>query len=324
MALTSTSLTDTGMGLGFTTNFQVQYEDSLPNQANVIQHANALLAIIENEYTVTTGWFNTPPGNFGTGDRQKVYLNLADTATLTGTNFPGGNNTGHGNPINLDAQNLDGSATADERVKMVFMAEWSEILMSLSGGKWNAGNSSGEALSQYCSIIRFQTGHYSYYSSGSWVDTWLNSPPRQYQWVTTTKGTDKDAVSFGCALAFIYYLNVQLGFDINSIIAAGAPTLANVYKNLTGDTFDPTSDFEQIMDAAFPPNNPDGTIRTSVIQEPNKDNPFPLPSIHALSALHYVDNTLHLQPRSIRLLINLSGQHSLRPALNTNRRATMI
>lgn len=319
MALTSVGLNDIfGQGAGLTTNFHVRIEDTLVNQANVIANANALLSVIEAEFTVTTNWFNTPAGKFGTGNRQVVNLNLPNRNTN-----PGANNFGYGSAINLDAQNFNSNAAVSaELVKNVFMAEWSEILMSLSGGKWNASDSSGEALSQYCSIIRFNAGHYNYY--GSFVGIWLNNLPRQYQWVTTTEGTDKDKVSFGCALAFIFYLNVQLGFDINSIIAAGAPTLAGVYKNLTGDTFDPTPDFKQIMDAAFPPNNPDGTIRTSIINGPNQDNPFPLPSIHALSALHYVNNTLHVQPRSIRLLINISGQHSLRPALNTNRRATML
>src|SRR5690242_16162433 len=96
MALTSAGLTDVGMGAGLTTNFHVQYEDTLLGQARVIANANALLAVVENEFNVTTGWFGTPGGNFGTGQRQVVNLNLADGS--------GANNSGHGNPINLDAQ----------------------------------------------------------------------------------------------------------------------------------------------------------------------------------------------------------------------------
>jgi hypothetical protein len=81
----------------------------------------------------------------------------------------------------VDAQNLTSNgALAAGRVEDVFMAEWSEILMSV-GGKWNAGDSSGEGLSQFCSILRFQTGHYNYY--GSFVDNWLNGTG------TTNQGT---------------------------------------------------------------------------------------------------------------------------------------
>ena len=36
----------------------------------------------------------------------------------------------------------------------------------------------------------------------------------------------------GRAILFIYYLHTQLGYGITSIIAAAAPGLAGVYKNL--------------------------------------------------------------------------------------------
>lgn len=137
--------------------------------------------MIENEFTVTTGWFATPTGRFGAGNRQVVNLNLADGR--------GANNTGYGNAMNLDAQSgNNNAAVAAGRVEMVFMNEWVEILMALSGGRWNAGDSSGEGLSQYAGIVRFQAGHYSYY--GSWVNQWLNVIPRQ-DWVTTTRDRHK-------------------------------------------------------------------------------------------------------------------------------------
>jgi hypothetical protein len=253
MTLTSNGLANAGL----TTNFQVQYESTLPNQANVIANANALLPVLENEFTVTTGWFNTPSGKFGTGNRQVVNLNLAFNS--------GANNSGYGSSINMDAQDANGNAAdAAERVKMLFMNEWVEILMSLSSGKWNAGDSSGEGLSQYCGIVRFQTGHYSYY--GSWVNQWLNTFPRQ-DWVNKTEGTDKDAVSFGCALGFLFYLNTQLNISINQIIAAGSSNLAVVYRILTGDTRDPFQRFSALLALYFPLN------QTSNL---TNDNPFPL------------------------------------------------
>jgi hypothetical protein len=137
----------------------VQYESSLPNQARVVANANALLAVLENEFSITTRWFNTPAGKFGSGNRQVVNLDRASGN--------GGSNGGYGSAISMDSQNNNANASdAGERIKMIFMNEWVEILMSLSGGKWNAGDSSGEALSQYCGIIRFPTGHYSYYGLG--------------------------------------------------------------------------------------------------------------------------------------------------------------
>jgi hypothetical protein len=277
MTLKSAGLTNGGL----TTNFQVQYDDSQPDKANVIANANALLTVVENEFNVTTGWFNTPSGKFGTSNLQIVNLDLPDTAASGGgTNFPGANNSGYGRAINLDSQNLTSDLpTASGMVEMVFMAEWSEILMSLTGGKWNAGNSSGEGLSQFCSIVRFQTGHYNYYSS--WVNQWLNgvsgSPnAARSDWVTQTftgKGTvhgDQDSVSFGCALAFIYYLNAQLNFSINQIIAAGSSTLSAVYSKLTGDPGDPFPFFLALIENVYP------SSATANIPGPVTDNPFPL------------------------------------------------
>src|SRR5262245_19111838 len=101
MALSSVGLTDVGMGAGFTTTFRVQYENTLPNQATVIANANALLALIENEFTLTTAWFNTPGGKFGTGNRQLVNLNIGGGG--------GGNNSGYGRAINMDSLGAGGN-----------------------------------------------------------------------------------------------------------------------------------------------------------------------------------------------------------------------
>src|ERR1035441_9424317 len=114
MSLTSTGLSDLqGLGIGQTTNFIVQYEKTLPNQANVIANANALLPVLETEFTVTTGWFNTPGGKFGAGHQQAVNLNQPDTATGGGSiSEPGAGNNGYSSAISLDAQNLFTGATA--------------------------------------------------------------------------------------------------------------------------------------------------------------------------------------------------------------------
>jgi hypothetical protein len=311
MVLTSNGLTDFGMGAGLTTNFQVQYEDTLPNQAQVIANANALLGVIENEFMITTGWFNTPSGKFGTGNRQVVNLNLAATPT----SFPGANNTGYGNAINLDAQNISGDPATDGRVQMVFMNEWVEILMSLSNGKWNASDSSGEGLSQYCGILQFPIGHYNYY--GSFVNSWLSSTRSGIYVTGSPEGTDKNPVSYGCALLFLFYLNVQLGFSTSEIIQKGASTLSGLYTNLTSDAIDPFLFFKETVDAAFP--------GTSTITKGNLDNPFPLPSSRSLSTQRYI---VALPPEqrtgSIRSLLTRSGKHTLRPTLNSNRGAAIF
>ena len=173
MALSSNNLTDIGQGAGKTTNFWIRYENSLPDQTNVVNNANSLLSVVENEFTVTTGWFGTPSNQFGTSHRQEVRLDQADTDNGGGSfSFPGASNSGFGNPISLDSQNLMSDAPLPaQRVDMVFMAEWVEVLMGIRGN-WNAGDSSGEGLSHWSAITRFQQGHDNYY--GSFVANWLN------------------------------------------------------------------------------------------------------------------------------------------------------
>ena len=87
-----------------------------------------------------------------------------------------------------------------------------------------------------------------------------------------------DAAS-GCAMLFIYYLNVQLGFAIQDIVGA-APGVSNadtclrgVYNNLTGDPGDPFPFFKKLLDDAFPQD------QLSNIPGPNPDNPWPLGSL---------------------------------------------
>jgi len=257
-------------GSGLTANFDVSYEDSLDRQANVIDNANALLAVVENEFTVTTGWFGVPAGKFGPGHRQRVKLDLADSDNGGGSiGLPGANNSGYGNPINLDAVNLiDDHTRGAGMVENAFMAEWSEVLMDVQG-RWNAGDSSGEGLSQFCSIRRFPAGHYSYY--GHWVEPWLNgdstSPnPARSDWVNHTftggggKRGDGDSVSFGCALAFLYYLVTQLQFSETEIIGAGSSTLAGAYAKLTGDHGDPFPAFLGLIEHVHPSS---GTVSLS-------------------------------------------------------------
>ena len=269
MALTSVGLLDLGQGPGQTTNFAVSYESTLPNQAGVIATANALVSVLENEFVVTIGWFGTDPGKFGPKNRQQVNLNLAG----------GGNNSGYGTAINVDAQaNNSNAADAAARVQMVWMNEWVEILMSLSDGRWNAGNSMGEALSQYCGIVRFQTGHYSYYQS--WVQQWLDAHPRQ-NFIDNTEPTDGNVISFGCGLAFLFYLTTQLGYDIRRVVAAGGPTFADLYAKLTGDHASPYPRFAALLERVYPPN------LTVAIGGPVTDDPFPIAAIiRGRTAIH--------------------------------------
>ena len=87
---------------------------------------------------------------------------------------------------------------------------------------------------------------------------------------------------------------------------------------MTGDSVDPFPDFKKVLDNKFPPGV------TATINGPNPDNPFPLSSPRALSALKFIGSLpLPEKTGSVRQLIANHGQAALRPTLNTRRRQTL-
>ena len=280
---------------GNTTNFQLDAPDGFWNglsaaqRTNVTANANSLKGQVEGAFTTTTGWFGTDLTRFGTSHRQDVSFDLADGG--------GASNNGYGSQIHVDTQSNNGTiGTAGPIVAMLWMAEWSEILMSLTSN-WHAGDSSGEGLSQYIAARLFLAGHNDYYNAGGnqvFVQNWLNgdgttnpgtaSPnSARSDWVNNTftgadvSGThvngDGDPVSFGCALAFIYYLTVELGFSINEVISDYSGDLASSYHTVTGDPIDPFPGFAGILNHVFPSGSPATLTGT----DPN--NPFPIAQV---------------------------------------------
>ena len=280
---------------GNTTNFQLDAPDgfwtglSAARQANVAANASFLKGQVESAFTTTTGWFATDTSKFGTSHRQEVAIDQPDGS--------GAFNNGYGSTIHVDAQSNNATAaTAGAIVSMLWMAEWVEILMSLTDN-WNAGDSSGEGLSHYCALQLFLAGHNAYYNSGGnqvFVQNWLNgdgttnpgtAPPNaaRSDWVNNTftggdvGGThingDADPVSYGCALAFIYYLTVQLGFSINEVISNYSDNLASCYHAVTGDSSNPFPGFLGILEHVFPSGS------TATLTGTNPDNQFPIAQV---------------------------------------------
>lgn len=280
---------------GSTTNFQFAAPDgfwgglSAVQQTDVTANANYLIGQVEPAFTTTTGWFGTDTSKFGSSNPQQVLFDQPDNSGAT--------NNGYGKPINLDTQSNNGTiSTAGPIVSMLWMNEWSEVLMSLTSN-WNAGDSSGEGLSHYCGLQLFLAGHNDYYTAGGnqiFVQNWLNgdgttnqntAPPNSARsdWVNHTftgakvggvqVSGDGDPVSYGCALGFIYYLTVQLGFTINEVIAKYSGNLASCYLGVTGDQADPFSQFANILAYRYP------VGQTATLTGTNPDNPFPIAQV---------------------------------------------
>jgi hypothetical protein len=179
---------------------------------------------------------------------------------------------------------------------MLFMAEWVEILMSLTSN-WNAGDSSGEGLSHWCALTQFLDGHNNYYTAGNnqiFVQNWLNgdgttnpgtaSPnTARSDWVNHTftgadvsgkhVNGDADPTSYGCALAYCYYLTTQLGFSINEVISNYSGNLASSYHAVTGDQGDPFPAFLGLIEHVFPSGTP------ATLTGTNPNNMFPIAQV---------------------------------------------
>jgi hypothetical protein len=210
--------------LGQTINFTVQYEDTFPN---AIKRAQVLLNTIENEFIVLTSWFGVV-GGFGPGNRSRIIVDLE--------NNTGGNNRGYHTDgtieIHIDTQNNNPNDTnAGEIVKMVFVAEFAEVLMAYVKN-WDRGASTGEGLSHFCARERFTKTYDNYWDNE--VGRWFNSGFEN--WIDNTEATDQNKVSYGCALLFLYYLKSQRNFSIPEIIKKGGPTLEITFQNLTGES----------------------------------------------------------------------------------------
>lgn len=152
-----------------------------------------------------------------------------------------------------------------ENARVLFVAELAEILMEYTGLFW-PGDSSGEGLSIYLASWLHPQGYYLYGGNagvkGPRIINWLQTPhpdpqlPAQRQdWVSNTDPTDKNFVSFGCALLFFHYLVSQLHFPIEQVIQASMMTmpLSYLYAKLTSNPASQAfSDFADLIEAHLP------------------------------------------------------------------------
>jgi hypothetical protein len=242
------------------TNFRIFYD---PTLTNALANALQLARTVESDFQLLTGWFGIG-GGFGPGNQ--VTINL-----IFQGNSGSSNNGYHGD--GSSTLNLNGVPTATgiaAVVRMHFVAEFVEVLMDYNNQHgpttWVAGYSHGEGLSQYCAYLLSPGGYNEFYGPG-FENNWINSNRVDNDWVNNTEQTDKNAVSFGCALLYLFYLQYQLYHLPATIIQNGGATLAETYNKLTGrgDAFNP---FRSLLDSFYPPGQQGAYLQVV--------NPFPL------------------------------------------------
>ena len=142
------------------------------------------------------------------------------------------------------------------------IAEEVEVFEAVQQRGWQCGGSNGEGLSRVLASALYpgvleKLGYTS-------AVVWLNS--RRPNFVGRTLPTDRSGLGNGCAVLFLNYLHVQLGFGWDKICQAAAPTLAGTYKLLTGKKA-PFAEFAGLLEKKFPRGQ-----QTDLAT----DNPFPI------------------------------------------------
>jgi hypothetical protein len=305
MALTTTGLTSSGVS----THYKFQYDDSLAAPLNPggpePARTNAVIAACENDFNLMTGWF----GDIALDVNFPIAVNVTQNSGGASWSRSGGNLTVTVNP----------AIGVASFVRYLLVSEMVEQFMRAQGLGWfgsGTEGSEGEGLSrflaaQFLAVNGFGNPPAGFANSNLWL-----SSSRQDN-VNSVNPTDDgpDAIT-GCALLFIYYLNTQFGFSINSIVAAAAPTLARVYKNLTEDPSDPFPSFKQLLDSFFP--------GTTTISGPNLDNPFPLATSRSLSLVRYLAAHPLEEGQSIKDLVRSKNVGNMRAVLNSDRPASLL
>jgi len=116
------------------------------------------------------------------------------------------------------------------RVSALFEAELSECSM---GGNL-CGVSTGEALSRWCAAVVSNNALADFATAPAWAEKGMPD------YVDKTENTDQDAVSTGCGMAFLSWLQSR-GIALKQIAPAmvklgTAGTLAQLYAGLSGDS----------------------------------------------------------------------------------------
>ena len=262
MTLTTAGLTNGGT----TSHYRFSYDDSLtasPSNPTGPEPArtNAVIAACEGDFALMSGWF----GGLSVSNVSVHVLPQGGGADWNGSTAS--------STVEIKAEGQSFSSSPDF-IRYLLVAEITEIMMLGQGIGWFQGHdegSKGEGLSRFLGAQFLDANNLldpGIRADFAVADGWLNSVRGDFV-NNAPDDNAPDAVN-GCTTLFIYWLHSQLGYGINAIVAAGAATLAGVYRNLSGDPTDPFPYFKKTLDDAFP------QATNSHVLGANPDNPFPI------------------------------------------------
>jgi uncharacterized glyoxalase superfamily protein PhnB len=240
---------------GRTSHYQISYDSSL-SATDGRDRANALIAKCEEDFALMKSWFGgiDIPFNYPL----PVHINNASG----GASWHCPSRLQRGLGVGTSVEVNPGSGTPVSFLRYLLVSEVTEMFMLEQDKGWHEDESfvqasdegsKGEGLSRFLGyqLLLAKGLDTSAVKTNNFLVThlWINGPRLNY---VDNNPDDRGADDInGCTTLFIYYLHDQLGKSINSIIAAGASTLAGVYKNLTGQT-DGWSSFIGVVDRYYP------------------------------------------------------------------------
>lgn len=292
-----------------TAHFTFEYDQTL-NQAAATALGGAIAFNAEADYNLVSSWFD---GLTPSGVPFNVKINQP-SKTRSGSND--GNKQ-----ITIDI----GASTDFALGREVLVAEFIEIFEAAQGKGWAAGKSNGESLSQVGGFTIVPTKAISFNGPPTWLDTSVAPPPPapppppqqiRPDFVSVTEATDKNAISYGCGVLFLYYLVSQLGFSMRAIVQAASDTLEGVYQNLTKDSQVFASAFAPLLATKFPPGVPSNLAGST--------NPFPLPTSRVLSLSRYLAAHPLSPGQSLADMVGSKNIGNLRAILNSDRPVSLI
>jgi len=238
---------------GRTAHFSVEYDTALPNGLAL---ARGMLRTGESDYQEMAEWF----GGIGLIFDLPIPVQITNDAGGASWSDPPNWVAGLISPtITIHSLDPDSMLTDLTRLRYLRVSEVTEMFMASQQHGWFGSatftgadeGSKGEALSRFLAL-KFLTGNGLATSTPNRfdvTDSWLNSQRPNY--VDHNPDDINPDVVTGCTTLFLFYLHHQLGFTVEQIVAAGADTLAGVYRNLTGRT-DGWVSFRRLVDAHYP------------------------------------------------------------------------
>ena len=209
--------------VGVVGNITVSYDPSLGAPG---------LALAKEMLGVVAAPYQQMQFNFGIagGAVTVVVSSLSGKNDGSGGAYHNGCDFTSGGVLFLDATfSVVGANPLDTEVAL-YIAELSEAFMGAQGKGWGCGYSNGEGLSRF---LAQNTPPGTMPSWGITGPSWASAGFPD--WVSKTELTDRDYISTGCAIVYIYWMR-SLGFTTTQIVQAGGSTLAANYQTLTGKT----------------------------------------------------------------------------------------